>query len=321
MPAGLSRRAFLQSTGLLAASLASARNAPLRPARITDTHVHFFDPSRPQGVPWPPSKDTVLYRTTMPAEYRACTVPQKVDGVVVVEASPWVEDNQWLLDLADREPLILGVVGNLRPGDEDFRKHLKRFAANPRFRGIRFREGDLEKLVADARFLDDLRAVAGLGLVFDVHSPPAWAGPAVRLATAIPNLRLVVNHVANAPTNGAPPSADWLSLIAELAARPSVRMKVSGLVEGTKRTAGDAPASPETYAPVLEALWRTFGAQRLLYASNWPVSARNAPLARVQQIALDSFAAKGQDALDCVFWQNAQACYGLSTSPSEVSRA
>ncbi len=63
--------------------------------------------------------------------------PLGVTGTVAIEASPWLEDNQWLLDLARDEPVIVGVIGHLNPGTPEFRAHLRRFAANPRFRGIR----------------------------------------------------------------------------------------------------------------------------------------------------------------------------------------
>jgi len=309
-----SRRAFLRSATAAAASLcggccSAPQPAKARPAKVIDTHVHFYDPSRPQGVPWPPKSDALLCRRTLPDDYRALPVPQRVDGVVVVEASPWVEDNRWILDLAAREPLILGLVGNLPIGTDAFSGHLKRFAANPLFRGVRIREGSLEAGLKDRAFLRDMREIADRGLCFDVHSPAAWVEQAVPLARAVPDLRLVVNHAANVPVTGGPPPETWRSLMLRLAEQPNIFMKVSGLVEGTRRTSGDAPADPACYAPVLEVLWQIFGPDRLIYGSNWPVSGRYAPLATVQRIALDYFTSKGQTALDKVFWLNARAAY------------
>jgi L-fuconolactonase len=103
-----------------------------------------------------------------------------------------------------------------------------------------------------------------------------------------------------------------VDLMSKLAERPNIYMKVSGLVEGTGRRTGDAPAKRSLYRPVLDTLWETFGPERLIYASNWPVSERFAPLSTVEQIALDYFSSKGQAALDQVFWKNAQKAYGLS---------
>lgn len=70
-----------------------------------------------------------------------------------------------------------------------------------------------------------------------------------------------------------------------LAAHPRVFMEVSGLAEGIKRRKGDAPAVLDFYRPVFDILGKLFGADRLIYGSNWPVSEHSAPLGRVQQIA------------------------------------
>lgn len=307
----VNRRQFLQTAAGLAATACRAETAAPRPAKIIDTHAHFYDPTRPQGVPWPPKDATLLYHTTLPKTYRAQPVPQRVDGVVVVEASTWVEDNQWILDMAARDPFIVGLVGNLPLGTPECAGHLKRFAANPIFRGVRVRDGSFEQLLGERAFINDLRDVAERGLSFDVHFPFSWVEPSLRLAQLIPNLRLIINHAANADVTGREPRAEWQRLMEKLAVHPQVFMKVSGLVEGTKRRNGDAPADVDFYRPVLDVLWKLFGADRLIYASNWPVSGYNAPLGRVQQIAMNYFAEKGQAALDKVFWKNAQAAYRL----------
>ena len=106
---------------------------------IIDTHVHFYDPQRPQGIPWPPPDNALLYRTVLPEHCMALAVPEGVTGAIVVEASPWVEDNQWILDIAQGEPFIVGFVGNLHPASDDFGANLDRLSENPLFSGIRKR--------------------------------------------------------------------------------------------------------------------------------------------------------------------------------------
>jgi predicted TIM-barrel fold metal-dependent hydrolase len=313
------RRKFLQSTAALAAAGCGGCFAPrsagrLGPTKILDAHTHFYDPSRPQDVPWPPKNDALLYRTVLPKDYRALPVPQAVTGTMVVEASPWVEDNQWVLELAAREPFIVGFIGNLPLGTPEFTGHLQRFAAHPLFRGIRIREGSLADLLNSHAFVADLRAMAERGLCFEVGSQASWVAQTDRLARTVPNLRLIVNHAAGVSVTGKAPAQAWQDLMQKLAQHPQIFMKVSGLVEGTRCSHGDAPANAEFYQPALEALWNTFGADRLIYGSNWPVSERFAPLGRVEQIALTYVSEKGQSALDQVFSQNARAAYGLKSS-------
>ena len=86
----------------MAPGRAATDGLPALPPEVIDSHTHFYDPSRPEGVPWPPPDDKVLRRTVLPAEWERVVAPLGVTGTVAVEASPWVEDTQWLLDLAER---------------------------------------------------------------------------------------------------------------------------------------------------------------------------------------------------------------------------
>ena len=79
---------------------------------VIDCHTHFYDPERPQGIPWP-EKGSSLYRTVLPEHLRALPHAIPVTGTIIVEASSWLEDNQWLLDIAADDPFVVGIVGHL----------------------------------------------------------------------------------------------------------------------------------------------------------------------------------------------------------------
>jgi predicted TIM-barrel fold metal-dependent hydrolase len=276
---------------------------------VIDSHTHFYDPTRPEGVPWPPRDDKLLYRRVLPKDYRALPVPQPVTGTVVVEASPLVEDNQWVLDLAAKEPFIVGLVGNLPVGTKQFAGHLKRLAANRLFRGIRIRDRKLEGTLDDAAFVSDLKLLADHDLSLDLVGGTEILPFADRLAKEVPALRITIDHLAGVVVDGKPPPPDWLAKMKALARRPEIYFKVSGLVEGTGRTDGKAPSDMEFYRPVLDAMTQMFGPERLIYASNWPVSERFAPLATVQGIIGDYFGSHGRRTEEMVFSQSAKAAY------------
>ncbi|HEV7927366.1 MAG TPA: amidohydrolase family protein [Verrucomicrobiae bacterium] len=312
------RRQFLATAtqavaGVTLTGWASA--APDQPAgdassfTVIDAHTHFYDPTRPQGVPWPPRDDKLLYRPVFPKDYRAQPVPRPVTGTVVVEASPWLEDNQWVLDLAAHDAFIVGSVGNLPVGTKQFAGHLKRFAANPLFRGIRLRDRKLDGALDDPDFVSDLKLLAdndrSLDLVGGVEILPF----ADRLAKEVPSLRIIIDHLAGVVVDGKAPPADWVKQMGTLARRPNIYCKVSGLVEGTGRSDGSAPRDVEFYRPVLDAMRSMFGPERLIYASNWPVSERFAPLATVQGIVEDYFRSHGRTAEELVFSRSAKAAY------------
>jgi L-fuconolactonase len=277
--------------------------------RIIDTHTHFYDPTRPQGVPWPPRDDKLLYRRVLPADYKALSQPLPVSGTIVVEASPWLEDNQWILDLAVREPFIVGFVGNLAVGAEDFPTRLGRFASNPLFRGLRIGADRLRVGLSQPRFVDHIRRLASHDLALDLLGGPEMLPDSARLADAVPQLRIVIDHVASARIDGKTPEPAWRDGMKSAAAHPNVFCKISGLVEGTGRTDGTAPADVGFYRPVLDALWELFGEDRLVYGSNWPVSARFASCSVVQSIIIGYFKEKGQNFLEKIFLKNSQQCY------------
>ena len=322
----ISRREFLlASTGLAAfgaAFLSSCRkvseiekqshirnlnpNIKDRQLTIIDTHTHFFDPTRPEGVPWPNPKDEVLYRRVLPEDYKALAAPQGVTGTVVVEASEWVEDNQWILNLAENEPFIVGFVGNLQPGTEGFGSNLERFSANSLFRGIRPRGANIKNFEKSA-FLADIEKLAAKDLEIDLLVNPEGLPDIAFLAGRIPELRIVINHIAGVHIDGKSPNPAWVEGIQMAAEHPNVYCKVSALVESAQER--PAPDDVEYYTPTLDVLWEAFGEDRLVYGSNWPVSERFADYATVQRIVMEYFKTKGQEATEKYFWKNAKAAY------------
>jgi L-fuconolactonase len=305
----LSRRTFL---GLSAAGLAwagSAGGAEPEPVAALDAHTHFYDPSRPQGVPWPARDDKLLYRTVLPPEFRELTRKHNVRSAIAVEASPWLEDNQWLLDLAARETFLAGVVGNLDPAQDDFPKHLDRFARDPLFRGIRVGHAGLRRGLDQKAYLDNLGLLVQRDLALDVNGGPDLPADVARLAKRLPELRVVINHAANVRVDGKPVPAEWLRGMRSAAEGKRVFCKVSALAEGTGRTRQDAPTGAEFYRPVLDALWETFGAGRLVYGSNWPVCSNAASYATVHAVVRSYFDQRGKDAAEKFFLANAQTAY------------
>jgi L-fuconolactonase len=278
-----------------------------------DMHTHFYDPRRPQGVPWPGKDDKLLYRPVLPAEYKKLAMPHGVTGTVVVEASPWVEDNHWLLDLAKDEAFVIGVIGRLLPDDADFEKHLSRFARNPLFRGIRWNELEALTTLADGAKVARLRALAESDLTLDLNGGDETFRVAAEIAKKVPGLRIVVNHVGNPLIDGKEPPEVWKKAVAIGGeAGKNVWCKLSGLVDGTRRREQKAPTELGFYRPVLDVVWSAFGADRLVFGSNWPVSEHYAAFGTVCDLAKEFVRAKGAPAVSKVFGTNARAAYKLA---------
>jgi L-fuconolactonase len=251
---------------------------------IIDTHTHFYDPGRPAGVPWP-NADSPLYRRVLPADLSAVAGGCGVTGTVVVEASEWVEDNQWLLDLAGDEPLIHGVIGRLEP-TEHFTDNLERFTAHPLYRGIRARGETLMAAEADDAVMANLVDLGRRGLILDLLGGASL--PQLRwLVERAPGLRVVINHFGSAPDRDGHLDEDWRRHLHALTKLPQVYCKLSGFKGAASKHHDPVPLEPSFYRPVFETMLEILGIDRLLYASNWPVSERVASYENTFAIVAD----------------------------------
>ena len=180
-------------------SAAAAAAAPL-PFPVIDTHIHLFDPGRPGGIPWPPPDDPIRSKPTYPDRFRSVSSSHGVTGAIVVECSPRIEDNQWVLDIASEDESVLGLVGFLDAGKPGFGDDLERFTKNPLFRGIRYGNlwgRDLAEQLGNSRFIDDMRLVASADLSLD-HGQPESRTTRGHVAPLGPRIR---------PPHGRGPSA------------------------------------------------------------------------------------------------------------------
>lgn len=272
---------------------------------IVDSHIHLYDPTRPQGVPWPDPKDQI-YRTILPRNFRDVAAPAGVSHAIIVEASTWFDDNQWILDIIADEAAILGFVGNLDLGSENFPTWIERFASNPLFRGIRARSTENQMLMGEPH-KTHLKALASAGLSLDILARSQSLDDVASLAQEVPNLRIIVDHLGHPPIDGGELPTAWRDGIVRCAEHPRTFCKVSRITEAAVRL--PAPTDPVFYRPILEHLWESFGPTRLLWGSNWPVAERAGDYATTLSV-VEAFLAE-IDPVDreAVLWATSKDAY------------
>ncbi|MGY8770941.1 MAG: amidohydrolase family protein [Pirellulales bacterium] len=277
---------------------------------IVDTHIHLYDTSRPGGVPWPRETDPILYRPVLPKDFDKVADANGVTATIVIEASTVLEDNQWVLDLIKHAPgRYIGMVGHLDIGETGFEKNLRQLAKDPRFVGLRLKT----RLRGDAFFNDavwrDFQIMADMGQTLDVLMGKFTLEEVNEIATRTPKLKIMINHVTGHPIDGKPRTAKWLSDVRKVAKHPHVYCKLSGMFQRSVQR----PPSLEIdyYRPTLDALWQAFGAERLVYGSNWPVTDRGGTYADYKKVVMDYLEPKGGKAVERVLYKNALEFYGL----------
>jgi len=304
-------------------SMASAKPTHFVP--IVDTHIHLFDPRRPQGVPWPPKDDRILYRPALPGRYRRVTAGLGIVGTIVVECSPWFEDNQWVLDIAAQDSLVVGTVGDLDPGQADFRARLVQLHRNPLFQGIRYGNlwgRNLSEGLSKPDFVSNLKFLADAGLELDTANPdPSLLAAVVRLTDSIPSLRVVIDHLPQleSPREMSARTALQASL-QELGKRPQVYVKVSEVLHPI---GGVVHHDLDFYRSRLDEIWDIFGPDRLIYGSDWPNSDHSAPFRQELRVVRQYIHSKGTTVAEKFFWKNSVVAYRwvkrAATQPSSVS--
>lgn len=277
---------------------------------IVDTHIHLYDTTRPQGLPWPPADDTVLYRPILTEQFNEVADANGVNATVIVEASEWVEDNQWVLDLVKDEPdRYIGLIGSLAVGSPEFRVNLERFSKDSRYVGIRMRERPRGENYFNDDVWRDLKTLASMGKTLDVLMFEFSLDDIDLIAKKNPTLKILVNHVAGANIDGEAVDPAWLADLQKAAENANVYCKVSGLFQQSHQS--PSPKETDYYRPVLDALWKTFGEDRLIYGSNWPVTMRGGTYTQYKSIVVDYFAPKGREPFEKLMYRNALQFYGL----------
>ena len=253
----------------------------------------------------------MLYKPVLTKDFHKVSDENDVNATVIVEASKWIPDNQWVLDLVKHDPdRYIGLVGSLEIGTPDFKKHLFQLSKDKRYVGIRMRErpgGDsfFESIAVWA----DLRLLADMGQTLDVLMFQYSIEDVDMVAKRLPNLKILMNHVAGADIEGKPADPKWVAAVQQVAKNPNVYCKISGLFQQSHRQ--PSPKDVSFYKSELDVLWNAFGEDRLIYGSNWPVTMRGGTYADYLGVVKGYFADKPRAAQEKYFYKNALKFYGL----------
>jgi L-fuconolactonase len=272
-----------------------------------DAHQHFWI-YHPDEYGWIDESMSPLRRDFLPQDLELELNSSGFRGSVVVQARQTLEETRWLLELAERSPSILGVVGWVDLRSPDVRSQLKTFAQSPKLVGVRH----VVQAEPDDRFLlqpDFLRGISALeefDLAYDILIYTNHLPVAAEFVERFPRQRFVLDHLAKPPIKSGEIDL-WAEGIRRLAAFPNVCAKLSGLV-----TEADWQKwKPADIAPYLDVAFTAFGPERLMIGSDWPVCLVAAPYARAVAVVKDYIAKLKPESRDAVMGGNAMRFWRL----------
>ncbi len=275
--------------------------------QLVDTHQHLWDLrqfpySWCAGIP-------ALNRSFLLGDYLAAASGLGIAKTVFVECD--VDDPHALAEarhlqaVADQHPLIAGIVASGRPEHDGFRAHLEELARLPKLRGLRrVLHTQPDALSQTPRFAANLRLLPEFGLSFDLCVLARQLPVGLALVRGCPTVSFVLDHCGVPDVKGRALDP-WREHIRQLAARPNVVCKISGLVA----YADPAAWTVDDLRPWVEHVLGHFGWDRVVWGGDWPVCTLTTPLARwVEAIrALTRHASTEQR--EKLFQRNAERIY------------
>jgi L-fucono-1,5-lactonase len=280
---------------------------------VIDAHHHVWDLTV-RDQPWLSGADKAAIRRTFTVDdLRPAARAAGVGATVLVQTVTVAAETPEMLAVADDDPLIAGVVGWTDLTSPAIADELARLAGGPggrRLAGIRHQvqeEPDPDWL-RRPDVIRGLRAVAAAGLAYDLVIRPHQLPAATYAAAAVPGLTLVLDH-AGKPRVAGGELGGWAAAVRKFAALPNTACKLSGLV--TEAPHGTAVTA---FAEVADVVLDAFGAERVMFGSDWPVCLLVSDYADVLALARSLTAGLSAAERTAVFGATAARAYRLGVT-------
>ena len=274
---------------------------------VIDSHHHFWNFTE-ADYGWIPPEWSMIRRDFLPSDLQKEIAAAGVDGVVSVQARQSLLETDWLLGFAAQHAFIRGVVGWLPLSDPTIETHLDHYAANPKLRSLRH---VLQGEADDAYMLreDFNRGISSLtrrGLAYDILILERHLPNTIAFVDRHPEQVFVLDHIAK-PRIATGELEPWAQNIRELARRPNVACKLSGMVT----EADVATWTPAQLQPFFDVVIDAFGPARLLFGTDWPVCLAGVGYSRWKQIVEQALSTLSEQERAAVLGGNAVHLYRL----------
>jgi len=274
---------------------------------IIDSHQHFWK-YEPKKHSWIDDEMSVIRKDFLPANLKKIFAENNIDGCVAVQADQTLEETDFLLDLANENDFIKGVVGWADLRDQNIDVILERYHPHKKIKGWRH----VVQGEADHNFLirsDFLRGISFLekyDYAYDILIFPHQLGATLEFVKRFPHQKFVIDHIAK-PYIKDGFYEGWAALMKEIAKQENVFCKVSGMITEADYTSWKA----EQLHPYMDLVLEAFGTKRLMYGSDWPVCLVAGNYRQVKSIVVDFIKTLGDSEQNAIMGQNALEFYNL----------
>ena len=234
-----------------------------------DAHHHFWNPAR-GDYGWMPEDNATLNRAYGPADLAPHLAAAGIDATILVQAAPTIAESEYMLGIADATPHVAAVTGWVDFENPAHQAELARLAGHPKFSAVRPMIQDIPD--DDWMLRDDVKwgfeAITDLGLRFEALGFPRHLENFLAIFTRHPEMKVVIDHCMKPQiaTHDATQFKVWADGMTQLANETAAFCKFSALI-----TEADADWQTDDLRPYAEHVINAFGAERVMWGSDWPV--------------------------------------------------
>jgi len=232
-----------------------------------DAHQHFWVYNQKE-YEWIDVSMVKLQRDFLPSHINKELKRNGIDFCVSVQARQTLQETKWLLELAQNNSFIKGIVGWVDLKSNSVEKDLEQFAAYKKFKGVRhvLQNEDDDRYMLQPDFKQGLSQLEKYGLTYDILIYPRHIKYACGLVSEFPQQKFIIDHLAK-PLIKEGKIEVWKKDMKELAKADNLFCKLSGMVTEANWNSW----KQEDFVPYMETLLEIFGPNRLLFGSDWPV--------------------------------------------------
>ena len=274
-----------------------------------DSHQHFwrYDPARDT---WITNEMDVLKKDFLPEDLFPLLQEKNIDGCIAVQAGQTLAETEFLLDLADKNPFIKGVVGWVDLRADTIGEQLKKFSSNKKLKGFRHivqSEPD-ENFLLQEDFCHGISLLQKYGYTYDILVYPHQLEKVIDFIEKFPEQPFVLDHMGK-PEIINKKSWDWENYLKEIALHQNVYCKLSGLVTEADLMKWKLP----DFKPYIDFVLEKFGIERVMYGSDWPVCLLGADYTEVYNIVEKNLPLLNEEEKGKLWGGNAATFYNISS--------
>jgi len=231
-----------------------------------DSHQHFWEINR-FNYSWIDQKSP-LRKDFVPNDLEKLIKENQIDKTIIVQAVPSTEETYWLLEMAENYDFIAGVVGWVDLTDPKIEKTLNILQENQFFKGVRhlWETDEDPEWIINSGAIRGLKVIAERNLTFDFLARPNNLIYIPKIMNLVPNLRAVLDHIGK-PEIAKKKIQPWLNDIRKISSIDNVFCKLSGMIT----EANQKNWRVEDLKPYVHHVLSLFGADRIIFGSDWPV--------------------------------------------------